>query len=321
VERRASHLHFTLSKERSSRRKKDMSKHTALSATAVILLTLGILALKVPGKTTSPSGSWLVDTRHSDAQLSTDGMTDFGKTKMTFTIGNGRINGRVTLDNYDSAKSSFDFRIYPATSMVPSIDEGGKFLSHWLANMANQTMVCFHSKGAVKTSDGRLQTSGNLLLTRVDRNVEATPDEAYAGPVYGPPMIHRISREAKFVFDFPADSGSNSQKDGGIQASGSTNVVREDFPQLLKSVISTYWPPVVQDEKCQYPAGVSEAYSGSQCTGTYVKTPVLPEAPQTLGEDFPGPSGFNTVVGEHLTILVHMHLTPVGAGAQAAAGN
>jgi polyisoprenoid-binding protein YceI len=294
-----------------------MSKHTALSATGVILLIPAILALTVPGKTTSPSGSWLVDNRHSDAQLTADGLTDYGKTKMTFTIGTGRINGRVTFDNEDSAKSSFDFTMYPATSMVPSIDEGGKFLSHWLSNMANQTLVCFHSKGVVRTPDGRMQTSGNLVLTRVDRNVDATPSEAYAGPVYGPPVVHRITREAKFIFDVPA-AGSNNLKDGGIQLSGSTSVYREDFPQLVKAVISTYWPPVVLDEKCQYAAGVSEAYSGSQCTGTYLKTPVLPEAPQTVGEDFPGRTDFNTVVGEHLTIAVDMRLTPIASGSPTA---
>jgi hypothetical protein len=203
--------------------------------------------------------------------------------------------------------------------MVPSIDEGGKFLSKWLSNMANQTLMCFHSKGYTRMPDGRLQTSGSLVLTRVDRNVDATPSEAYAGPVYGPPVIHRIAHDAKFVFDFPA-SDASATKDGAIRATGSTSVVREDFPQLVKTVISTYWPPVVQDENCQYPSGGGEGSSGAHCTGTYVKTPMLPEAPQTVGEDFPGRQDFNTVVGQSLTIMVDMHLTPLGSGAQAPGG-
>jgi polyisoprenoid-binding protein YceI len=289
-----------------------MSTRTALSAAAVILAVIVTLTLAVPGKTATPSGSWLVDTRHSDGQLITDGLTDYGKTKITMTIGAGRVNGKVTLDNVDAAKSSFDFRIYPATSMVPSIDEGGKFLSKWLSNMANNTLLCFHSKGVTKTADGRLQTNGTLVLTRIDRNVDATPTEAYAGPVYGPPIVHRVSHDASFLFDFPASS--SSEKDGGIQAVGTTNVVREDFPQLVKTVISTYWPPVMQEESCQYPAGVSEAYTGAHCTGTYVKTTMPPEPPVTTGEDFPGRQDFNTIVGEHLTITVNMHLTSLAAG-------
>jgi hypothetical protein len=64
------------------------------------------------------------------------------------------------------------------------------------------------------------------------------------------PMIHRP----------PA---AMTQKDGSILVSGSSKVVREDFPQLLKAVIATYWPPVVQDKNCEMPVSVGEGYSGS----------------------------------------------------------
>jgi polyisoprenoid-binding protein YceI len=169
-------------------------KQSVLFAAAVVFPILGLV---VPVKTLSRAGSWQVDAGHSDAQLTTDGTTDFGKTKMTFTVGAGRVNGTVKLDNNDPANSAFDFRIYPATSMAPPINEAGKFMSHWLSNIASHMLICFHSKGFVKTPDGRLQTSGNLTLTRVDRNVDAAPSAAYAGPVSGDPVIHRISREAR----------------------------------------------------------------------------------------------------------------------------
>ena len=285
-----------------------MLKQTVLFA-AIVVLT--VLALAIPGRSISPAfatGSWVVDGGHSDAQYIADGTTDFGKTKMTFTIGFARVAGIVKLDSSDSANSSFDFTTYPATSMAPPMNEEGKVKTQWLVTHANHTLVCFHSKGVKQTADGRLQTSGNLVLTRVDRNVEMTPNEAYAGPVYGPPMIHRIIREATFVFDPSTAAG------GAFQTSGSTKVVREDFPQLLKAVVGTYWPPVVQDKNCQVPAA-SEAYSGAQCTGTFLMSPPLPESPHAANEeDAPGPSNFNAVVGEHLTILVHMRLKPSGSG-------
>jgi polyisoprenoid-binding protein YceI len=294
---------------------KKMLKYTVLFAVA------GMLAMGVPSKPASGNGSWQVDARHSDAQLITDATTDYGKTKIDVTLGFARVNGRIELDNDDLAKSSFDFRIYPATAMSPAIDEDGKFLSHWLANLSNHTLVCFHSKGAVRTPDGRLQTTGNLILTRVDRNVDATPSEAYSGPVYGPPMIHRVSREATFVFDLPAADGKG-QKDGGIVASGSTRMFREDYPQLVKAVVSTYWPLVVQDKNCEAPAGVGEDYRGSQCTGTLLEAPGLPEAPHAAnGEDVGVPQNFNAVVGNRLNILVHLRLTAKAPGEQAAAGN
>jgi polyisoprenoid-binding protein YceI len=286
-----------------------MIKYAALAAAALIL------AMAVPRTPVATTGSWRVDASHSDAQLSTDGTTDFGKTKITFAIGIARVNGTVKLDESSSANSAFDFRMYPASSMTPPIDEEGKVKLEWFTHFANNTLVCFHSKGARQTADGRLQTTGNLVLTRVDRNVELTPNEAYSGPVYGPPMIHRMVREATFVFDTPTAAS------GALQTSGSTKVIQEDFPQLLKAVIGTYWPPVVQDENCQVPAA-SEVYSGAQCTGTFLETPPLPEAPRaTNEEDYPGPANFNSVAGERLTILVHMRLTPTGSGAKTPAGN
>jgi hypothetical protein len=147
-----------------------------------------------------------------------------------------------------------------------------------------------------------------------------TPNEAYAGPVYGPPVIHRVSREATFVFDL-RDANGSGQKEGSLQASGSTSMHREDFPQLVKTVVSTYWPPLVQDENCQVP-DANEAYSGSRCTGTYMATEGLPPEPHAANaEDVGAQQNFNALVGEHLSILLHMHLSPRGPGEQAATGN
>lgn len=292
----------------------------------VLLAVAGMLAMGSPGRSApsnsnSTGGSWQVDAHHSDAQLITDATTDYGKTKIDVTLGFARVNGRVEVDNDDLAKSSFDFRIYSASSMSPPIDEDGKSLNQWLATLSNHTLVCFHSKGAVRTADGRLQTTGNLILTRVDRNVDVTPSEAYAGPVYGPPMIHRVSHEATFVFAFPAADGKG-QKDGGIVASGSTRMFREDYPQLVKAVVSTYWPPVVQDKNCQAPAGTGEDYHGSLCTGTLLMAPALPEAPlASNAEDIGAAQNFNALIGNRLNILVHMRLLPKSSGQAAAGGN
>jgi polyisoprenoid-binding protein YceI len=293
---------------------KEMWKYKLLFAVA------GMLVMGAPSKGTFTAGSWRVDAHHSDAQLITDATTDYGKTKMDVTLGFGRMNGRVELDNDNLAKSSFDIRLYPADSMTPDINEDGKFLSEWEASLSNHTLVCFHSKGAVRTPEGRLKTTGQLVLTRVDRNVEITSGEGYAGPMYGPPMVHRVSHEASFVFDIPADG--KGEKDGGIALSGSTAMFREDYPQLVRAVVSTYWPPVVQDKSCQAPSGGGEDYRGSQCTGTLLMAPALPEAPHAAnGEDVGAARNFNAVVGNHLNIVIHLHLTPKAAGEEVAAAN
>jgi polyisoprenoid-binding protein YceI len=297
-----------------------MFKYGSLFAGGVVL---AILAVAIPGRTTSPafvSGAWVLDGQHSDAQYVTDGTTDFGKTKMVYTIGYAKMAGIVKLDSSDPTKSSFDFTTYPASSEAPPMNEDGMVKPQWLGMQANHTLVCFHSKGVAQNPDGRLQTTGNLVLTRVDRNVELTPNEAYSGPEYGPPIFHRIIRQATFVFDAPSETGGGSNGTG-LQTSGSTNVVREEFPQLLKAVTGTYWPPVVQDKHCQVPAA-NEGYSGAQCTGTFLTSQPLPQPPRSAGgEDYPGPANFNAVVGTHMTILVHMRLTPEGSGGKASAGN
>ncbi|MGB8769615.1 MAG: YceI family protein [Candidatus Korobacteraceae bacterium] len=286
-----------------------MLKHTAVIALAGVL-ALGLITLGVAGKpSTTTSGSWQVDSQLSSAQLVTDGTTNFGKTKINFTVGFTRVNGGLKLDEADPANSKFDFRMYPASSMAPPIGEDGKVKASWLANAANNTLVCFHSKKVVRTPDGKLQATGDLTLTRVDRNLQYNPTEDYSGPVYGPPIIHRVSREATFVFDL-TPPGENGQKTAAITASGSTSISREGFPQLVRAVVSTDWPPVVMDENCQNPAGGTEDYRGFRCTGTFMEASGLPPAPTQLGEDYPGASDFNAVVGNQLTILVHLRLAP-----------
>ena len=105
--------------------------------------------------------------------------------------------------------------------------------------MSNHTLVCFHSKRVVRTPDGRLQATGELTVTRVDRNVEAEPTEAYSGPVYGPPMIHRVSHEATFIFDIGDANGSEPEREQspgvGIHDSFPRGVspVSEDRSQYL----------------------------------------------------------------------------------------
>jgi polyisoprenoid-binding protein YceI len=285
-----------------------MLRYTALIAAVVVL------ALALPGRPVAPSGSFLVDAHYSAAQLNTNGTSDFGKTKMNLTIGYARVNGTVTLDNNDPAKSSFELHIYPATNMKPPIDEGGKALNEWLVNSANHTLLCFHSKDVSKTSDGRLKTTGELVLTRVDRNVEIVANEAYSGPTYGPPMVHKTSREVTFLFD-SSNSGSK-----GTFVVGGTKVAREDFKHLMKTVLGTYWPPVVQEEHCQPLPAASEAYSGTPCTGTFLIAPTLPSPAVAANESYPGPEGFNAVTGDYLALSLSMRLTPRTAG-KASGGN
>ena len=287
---------------------------------AAVLGLAGLFAIGSASKPVSTTGSWEVDKRHSDAKLTTDGTTDFGKSKIDVVLGFGRVTGTVKLDAADPNNSHIDLHIFPATSMSETIGEDGDAKTQWLANPANHTMLCFHSKQVTRTADGKLQATGELKLTRVDRNVDATPSEAYAGPVYGDPIVHVVSKQATFVFDV-ASGDVKGQTAAGPQVSGSTSLTREMFPQLLKAVVSTYWPPLVQDAKCEAPPSAGEDYRGAMCTGTVLQPPALPQGPYAGGrEDYPGPGDYNRVTGNQLSILLHLHLTAPGAKGGAATG-
>jgi len=295
-----------------------MKKHI-LSFVLVGAVALGIFTMSLASTPASVTGSWRIDSRHSYAQIVTDGTTDFGKKKIDITLGFARLNGELNLDDNDPGKSRLDFRMYPATSMAPPIGEDGKVRAQWFENLANHTLVCFHSTSVVRTPDGKLKAAGNLTLTRVDRNVDAAPGEAYAGPVYGPPMVHRVSQEATFILDL-SDQAAKGEKTRGVYASTSAKVFREDFPQLTRAMVSTAWPTLIQDQTCEASAP-GEAYSGQKCTGTYL-TPRLPVSPNAgLGEDYSGLQDPNAVTGERVAFQIQMHLTAQGSKETTGAGN
>ena len=90
------------------------------------ILLVACVAAAFAGRPAPPSGSWKIDNGHSDARFTVDGTTNFGKTPTTFTVGFTRAMGTVQLDKDDPTKSVVDFKLYPAGSMMPAIDEDGK---------------------------------------------------------------------------------------------------------------------------------------------------------------------------------------------------
>jgi hypothetical protein len=127
-------------------------------------------------------------------------------------------------------------------------------------------------------------------------------------------MIHRVSRVAAFSFDFPAGTG---QKQGSIKVSGSTSMYREDFPQLVKTVIATYWPPVVQNENCQVP---DPERSLQRLPGALAHSCQLLGFPKFLMRLMAKTLVPNRIsipmVGNHLNIIVHLHLIPASSVGQ-----
>jgi hypothetical protein len=86
--------------------------------------------------------------------------------------------------------------------------------------------------------------------------------------VYGNPVAHTDTREITLAFSNPRQSAKSN---GVMQLTGTTSVMREEFPQLLYALTQDPWPTnLVNDEKCEAPSTIGDDYSGFKCTGTEI---------------------------------------------------
>ncbi|MGA7928952.1 MAG: hypothetical protein WCA20_23510 [Candidatus Sulfotelmatobacter sp.] len=193
--------------------------------------------------------------------------------------GVARVTGKVKLDANDLDTSFFDLSIYPADENWGQVlSPEGALPTGYVPDATDQTLLTLKSTRILRTGNGKLEIIGDLTLTKVERTVTATPTEAYAGPVYGDPVIHNVTREINFLF--PSVSAARlsesltpavQQTRGVLEVVGAARVDREEFPGLLSAIQDTNWPSVVQDEHCQAAySGGGEGYSGSVCTGTVI---------------------------------------------------
>ena len=211
--------------------------------------------------------------------------------------GVARVTGRVNLDTNDPDDSVFDLSVYPADEgWGNALTSDGILPTSYVPDTTDQTLLTFRSTRIMRTGSGKLQVIGELTLTRVERIVEATPTEAYAGPMFGNPVIHDESREITFLFPslsaaLPSGSLITAalQNRGAQEIVGSARVGHEDFPQLLGSIKGTNWPSVMQNKDCHVSA-IGEAYSGAQCTGILIAATNHDNcrAPASVGEDYSG---------------------------------
>jgi hypothetical protein len=235
------------------------------------------------------------------------------------------VTGRVNLDTDDPNDSVFDLSIYPANEdWGNALTSGGILPTSYVPDTTDQTLLTFRSTRIMRTGNGKLEVIGELTLTRVERTVEATPTEAYAGPMYGDPVIHDETREITFLFpslNAALPSGSlitaTLQNREAQEIVGSARVGHEDFPELLDSIKETNWPSVIQNKDCRVLA-IGEAYSGSQCTGILIAATSHDNcrASATVGEDYSGQQ-CAPATGNQTTIVLDLKLLRTRPGLSA----
>ena len=185
--------------------------------------------------------TWRLDPQLSIARLS------LGSGANALETGLARVSGDVVFASSDLTGLSLNLKI-------TSGNEGG----------ADYATMSFTSKRSVMTSDGNLIVTGDLSVTRIERSVTAEPNEGYAGPQFGDPVAHTETHQIALAFADPRQLGAH---DGTLLFSGTTSVIREDFPLLLDAMTLDDWPRVLVNHKqCEVPPTVGEDYSGLKCS-------------------------------------------------------
>jgi polyisoprenoid-binding protein YceI len=185
------------------------------------------------------SDTWILDSSRSNARL----FQGSGATSESVNTGVARVTGKVKLDANDLDASVLDLSIYPADENWGHVlSPEGALPTGYVPDTTDQTLLTFKSTRILRTGNGRLEVVGDLRLTRVERTVTATPTEAYAGPVYGDPVIHNVTREITFLFpSMSAAPMSESltpavqQTKGVLEIVGAARFDREEFPELLSA--------------------------------------------------------------------------------------
>jgi len=211
----------------------------------LMLLLLGCFA---PINAQQRRDVWRLDSPDSSAKL----FLGSRAAPHAFNIGVARVSGNLFLDRTKAANSKIELVLYAADAGGP-IGLGGKLASGRSPNAVDYSELIFKSERIARTKDGALTATGNLTFVRAERSVDATPNEAYAGPIYGDPMVHTIKRQVAFMLRRSATD--RGVKEGAtFELSASASIPHEDFPGLRSAILLSSWPVVVNNEQCQMPA-------------------------------------------------------------------
>jgi polyisoprenoid-binding protein YceI len=231
----------------------------------------------------------VVDSERSTARLF---LSSSKKPNASASVAVARMAGEVKRDAGDSRPSVFDFTVYPADGTAVSQASNDQGAGN-LGSAGDYTVISFKSKHVVPGDPDSFLVTGDLTVTYVEQIATyADLSEAYAGPVYGPALMHSVKQEVILEFQKVSHSELQGASEGTTEWSASGTISGEEFPELLNAVSTTNWPVFVADEQCAMPSSVGEDYSGPTCTGKTVerasRTDLQCAMPSTVGEDYAG---------------------------------
>jgi polyisoprenoid-binding protein YceI len=277
-----------------------------------------VLAAAFASPALAQSTNWKMNSEHSGGRLSVGSAAD---PNAIFAVGIARVKGSISLDAGSLTGSSFDFTIYPADEGPASINEDGSVNAAEFSNLARSTAINFRSKEAKFTRDGKLEVTGDLTLSHLERPFLVANSEGYGGAVYGEPKVRSATREVTFVFDNARAAAANAGTSRKLKLAASADIKTEDFPGFFEAVTNANWPVAVEDKNCQEPARNGEEYHGTGCTDTPVVISSRPPASVTVSEDYPGPDLATPRIRADVKIALTLELKRTSSEAAEAYGN
>ena len=184
-------------------------------------------------------------TLNSDLSIATVSVANSADENSKFLMGIGRVTGNAALDAKNPGNASFTFTIFSSGPRSTPVNSDGTWADGQIPNTATYTMMTFKSKHAQLLDDGRLQLTGDLKVTHVERPIVLSYSEDYGGPKYGTPEVHSTTREARFALDLNGPDSTDGQDPKAKVVTGSSVIKGEDLPGLLDAVQNTNWPSVI----------------------------------------------------------------------------
>lgn len=267
------------------------------------------LAALAAASVSAQSVEWRIDAGHSTASLflAQSSASDPGVNLAVAIAG-----GTMSLDSSDPSKISLRLNIIPADQAEAVLNPDGTLRPGALAALSRYTIMSFQSNSAVRDDSGKLQLSGNLSITYVEREAPADWNIGYSGPVIIDPISKTAATKVTFTLEKPASEIAYGEKVGWMEIEGLGKIPLEELPKLRDWLTNSVWPMLVEDRHCYMPNySVSmREYHGAVCTGNVIATKPRKELPYNTGLDYSGPRFETPQNINEVRILLDIKLRP-----------
>ena len=279
-----------------------------MKSVAQLLVLFGLTVLAT-ASVSAQNTKWQIDAGHSAATIF---LAQSGDPGPGLNIAVAMAVGTVDFDSADPSKLSLQLNIIPADQDQALLNPNGTLRASAYAALSRYTIMSFQSKPAIRDQNGKLQLTGDLTVTYIEREAPTDWNVGYSGPTTITPVSKSVTRKVTFTFDKSASDIAYGQKVGWMGIAGLGTVPLEDLPALHDLLSSSVWPMLVEDRSCYMPNySVSmREYHGAVCIGNFVETKPPKEVPYSSvsGLDYSGPRYETPQKIEEVRILLDLKL-------------